>query len=155
MFLKNLLLSLGIIGVSTLPFTNSAHASGGTIQLFNGSPQSVQVSDYIVTSGITPGSGTVHPLIPSGSTNTLANTSGPDKKNLTIQFAANSTSSTQKFGCSYNIILTYSSSLNEYYANYQAFPISYPNETYFPTCTAPASGPWNAIGVLGGYFSIK
>lgn len=154
MFLKNLLLSLGVIGISALSFTNSAHASGGTIQLFNGSPQSVQVTDYSATSGITPASIPLL-IIQTGTTNTIANTSGPDKKNLTIQFSANSTSSTQKFGCSYNIILTYSSSLNEYYANYQAFPISYPNETYFPTCTAPASGPWNAIGVLGGYFSIK
>lgn len=153
MFLKNLLLSLGVIGVSALSFTNSAHASGGTIQLFNGSPQSVQITGYSATSGISPS--TVSLTVLAGTTGTVVNASGADKKNLTIQFSAESNSSTQKFGCSYNIILTYSSSLNEYYANYQAFPISYQNETYFPTCTAPASGPWNAIGVLGGYFSIK
>lgn len=33
MFLKNLLLSLGIIGVSTLHFASAAHAAGGQIQL--------------------------------------------------------------------------------------------------------------------------
>ena len=155
MFLKNLLLSLGIIGVSTLHFASAAHAAGGQIQLFNGSPQSVKVLNYHVTSGVTPASISPSFTVQTGATSTIANASGPDKQNLTIQFEAVSTSSTQQYGCSYNIILSYSSSLNEYYSNYQAFPMSFANETYFPTCTAPASGPWSGVGYLGGYFSIK
>lgn len=155
MFLKNLLLSLGVIGVSTLHFANVAHAAGGQIQLFNGSPQSVQVLNYSVTSGVTPPSNSINSTVFSGQTSTIANASGPDKQNLTIQFEVKSASPTQQYGCSYNIILSYSSSLHEYYSNYQAFPMSFPNETYFPTCTAPASGPWSGVGYLGGYFSIK
>jgi hypothetical protein len=154
MFLKNLLLSLGIIGVSTLHFASAAHAAGGQIQLFNGSPQSVLVSNYTATSGVTPSSIPLLTVL-TGATSTIANASGPDKQNISIQFEVKSASTTQQYGCSFNIILSYSSSLHEYYSNYQAFPMSFPNETYFPTCTAPASGPWSGVGYLGGYFSIK
>lgn len=73
MFLKNLLLSLGVIGVSALSFTNSAHASGGTIQLFNGSPQSVQITGYSATSGISPSTASLTVL--AGTTGTVANAS--------------------------------------------------------------------------------
>jgi hypothetical protein len=150
-FLKNLLLSLSVIGASTLHFANTAYAGRAPLTLANNSPQNVQVRNYSVTSGISPTSIPTY-TVPKGLGSPIAMVSGLDKQNLRMHFEAVSTSSTQQYGCSFDIIISYSSSLDEYSTNYKGVPMSFPNETYVPTCTAPES---NRSHYLGGFFTIK
>jgi hypothetical protein len=151
MFLKNLFVPLGVVGISALSLAAPSQAASGTIKVTNNSPQSVEVSGYSASQSITPQSASSN--IPRGATSVVANASGPDKKNLSIQFTA--TSGDGSYGCNYYINLSYQSSLNQYYSNYIAYPFTRAGGKYFPTCTAPSSGPWSAVSSLGGTFYIQ
>ena len=152
MFLKNLFVSLGVVSISALSLAAPSQAASGTIKVTNNSPQSVVVTQYAATSGVTPSSiGVI--TVGVGSTSVVANASGPDKENLSIQFMAQSQDG--YYGCNYYITLSYQPSLNQYYSNYTAFPYTKSGGHHFPTCTAPSSGPWSGVSSLGGTFYIQ
>lgn len=151
MFLKNLFVSLGVMGISALSFATPSQAASGTIKVTNNSPQSVAISGYSASPSVTPQSASL--TIAAGITSVVANASGPDKTDLSIQFTA--TSSDNTYGCNYYINLSYQSSLNQYYSNYIAYPFTRTGGTHFPTCTAPSSGPWSGVSSLGGTFYIQ
>lgn len=103
MFLKNLFVSLSIMGLSAAPFATPSQAASGTIKVTNNSPQSVTISGYSASPSITPQNASL--TIATGTTSVVANASGPDKTDLSIQFTA--TSNDHTYGCNYYINLSY------------------------------------------------
>ena len=120
MFLKNLFVSLGVMGISALSFATPSQAASGTIKVTNNSPQSVAISGYSASPSVTTQSTSL--TIAAGITTDVANASGPEQTDLSRVFT--STSNDNTFGCNYYATLTCQSTLNQYFSNYILYSIT-------------------------------